>query len=353
MSVIALNRRRSVWRQRWKRTVVYAIATTLLALSPNKIAFQDLGALLVRQPPVTERWQRHLISSAFGNIRVAAISLPTPLGTTMTPSSIYAVAIVNPADVGHLIAEQSLGVGDATASMLEFPEPDRKAKADLLTSRPREQMPATSLLLAAKPEPAIPVPKTNGFARSLTANPTLAAFDTPVLAPIAFVHFCSRYPRDCKVNSNDGDRTPLSLTEEKLAELAQINRDVNNSITPQVNREGVSAEKWLVRPDRGDCNDYAVTKRHELLARGWPSHSLLLAEVMLNSGEHHLVLVVRTREGDLVLDNLNSDVRPASQTKYQWVRAQKVENPRFWSTIDVGRADRVVGLASGAPAPRL
>lgn len=101
------------------------------------------------------------------------------------------------------------------------------------------------------------------------------------------------------------------------------------------------AEQWLVAPRYGDCNDYAVTKRHELLAHGWPSHSLLLAEVEVAWGEHHLVLVVRTREDDLVLDNLKSDVRPVSQITYRWVRAQQMENPKFWSTINVTRADRV------------
>jgi len=101
------------------------------------------------------------------------------------------------------------------------------------------------------------------------------------------------------------------------------------------------AEEWLVSPRAGDCNDYAVTKRHKLLACGWPSRSLLLAEVVVPSGEHHLVLVVRSREDDLILDNLNSNVRSASQVRYQWVRAQQTKNPRFWSTVSVTRAARI------------
>jgi predicted transglutaminase-like cysteine proteinase len=39
-------------------------------------------------------------------------------------------------------------------------------------------------------------------------------------------------------------------------------------------------------------------------------NSLLLAQVVIPSGEHHLVLLVRTRESDLVLDNLAENVRP-------------------------------------------
>jgi predicted transglutaminase-like cysteine proteinase len=120
-----------------------------------------------------------------------------------------------------------------------------------------------------------------------------------------------------------------------------VNREVNRAIRPQKNVNGVMAEEWLVSPRAGDCNDYAVTKRHKLLARGWPSRSLLLAEVVIPSGEHHLILVVRSREYDFVLDNLNSKVRPVSQVRYEWVRAQQTKNRRFWCTISVARAARV------------
>ena len=67
----------------------------------------------------------------------------------------------------------------------------------------------------------------------------------------------------------------------------------------------------------------------------------MLAEVVVPSGEHHLVLVVRTREDDVVLDSLSWTVRPVSQIHYQWVRAQQAKNPKFWSMINVTRATRV------------
>jgi predicted transglutaminase-like cysteine proteinase len=175
----------------------------------------------------------------------------------------------------------------------------------------------------------------------IEANVDRIAFNKPVLAPVAFVRFCMRYQDDCKVGPMGLDRAPVPLTKARWAELAKINNDVNRAIKPEANLGGVMAEEWLVSPRRGDCNDYAVTKRHQLLARGWPSHSLLLTEVVVASGEHHLVLVVRTSEDDFVLDNLRATVRPVSQIEYAWVRAQQVENPKFWSTIDIARADRV------------
>jgi predicted transglutaminase-like cysteine proteinase len=76
-----------------------------------------------------------------------------------------------------------------------------------------------------------------------------------------------------------------------------------------------------------------VTKRHDLLALGWPSRALLLAEVVTTWGEHHLVVVVRAKEGDLVIDNLNANIRPWLKTQYRWVRVQSPQDPIMWSTV--------------------
>ena len=127
--------------------------------------------------------------------------------------------------------------------------------------------------------------------------------------------------------------------------MTTVNREVNRDIIPQRNLGGILTEKWLVSPRSGDCHDYAVTKRHDLLARGWPSRSLLLSEVVTAPGEHHLVLIVRTKDVDLVLDNLNANVRPISMTRYQWVRVKSPSNPKYWSTVSAPTQLRVAMLA--------
>jgi predicted transglutaminase-like cysteine proteinase len=60
---------------------------------------------------------------------------------------------------------------------------------------------------------------------------------------------------------------------------------------------------------------------------------LLLAEVVVPSGEHHLVVVVRVNEGDFVIDNLNANIRPWNKTQYRWVRIQTPRDPTTWATI--------------------
>jgi predicted transglutaminase-like cysteine proteinase len=69
-----------------------------------------------------------------------------------------------------------------------------------------------------------------------------------------------------------------------------------------------------------------------------------LTEVVLPSGEHHLILVVRTESGDFALDNLSANIRPVSQIRYSWVRAQSEKNPRFWTAVNFAKSDRVAML---------
>jgi predicted transglutaminase-like cysteine proteinase len=157
-------------------------------------------------------------------------------------------------------------------------------------------------------------------------------FETTTLAPMAYTQFCLRYEDECrtKIMFRGG---PVQLTAERWDDLKEVNKAVNKDIIPERNELGLAGETWLISPDRGDCNDYAVTKRHELLDRGWPARALLLSEVIVSSGEHHLVLVVRTKSGDLVLDNLTSQIKPWSRVPYRWVRIQKPNNSRLWATI--------------------
>jgi len=159
-------------------------------------------------------------------------------------------------------------------------------------------------------------------------------FEGPTLAPMAHTIFCMNYPGECAPRKIVFRGGGIKMTPERWQEVASINTDVNRAIRPQANLGGLATEKWVVAPSAGDCHDYAVTKRHELLAKGWPAHALLLAEVVTSWGEHHLVLVVRTQQGDFVADNLAADVRPLSHTSYAWVRVQTPSNPMLWAAVE-------------------
>ena len=101
---------------------------------------------------------------------------------------------------------------------------------------------------------------------------------SPTLAPFQHVRFCLRYPSDCKSNPTENERIDLDAQTTEL--LKRVNHSVNISIFPTPKSYGPNlGDGWTIAPDMGDCNDYAVTKRHELLENGLPSKALRLSVV--------------------------------------------------------------------------
>lgn len=151
-----------------------------------------------------------------------------------------------------------------------------------------------------------------------------------ILPPFGHSMFCAQYPRDCdRTRPENISGVPLA---GRLRRLNLIQQWVNNAIGPE-QADPVRLDAWSIFPRQGNCNDYAVTKRHILLESGWPSASLLLAEVrLIASGEHHLILIVRDASGDWVLDNLRPFVVRLAVTRndYIWERVQSIRDPRLW-----------------------
>jgi predicted transglutaminase-like cysteine proteinase len=172
---------------------------------------------------------------------------------------------------------------------------------------------------------------------------------SPILAPFQHVRFCLRYPADCKSDPTESSRIDLNDETSKL--LATVNRDVNAAISPMVKGYGAELQDgWTISPLKGDCNDYAVTKRHELLQKGLSSKALRLSVVQTTSGLGHLVLVVVTTTGDVVLDNLTENIRPWQETSYHWLKIQSTTDARLWyevkaPSLSLAQADSKIHLA--------
>jgi predicted transglutaminase-like cysteine proteinase len=168
------------------------------------------------------------------------------------------------------------------------------------------------------------------FERPAGLEPVIAA--RPALAPFQHVRFCLRYPRDCQPSSVKDQRVRSSPRLMSL--LRSVNDQINQAIVPtSKDYSGNLNARWAIAPSMGDCNDYAVTKRHELLRHGLPSSALRLSVSKTPDGIGHLVLIVVTTEGNLVLDNLTSAIRPWQFINYQWLKIQSSEDPRFWSIV--------------------
>lgn len=151
----------------------------------------------------------------------------------------------------------------------------------------------------------------------------------PTLSPFQHVRFCQRYPSDCEPGLRAG--APVELDSKTAILLSRINREVNAAIVParKDTVRDVSAA-WAVAPHSGDCNDYAVTKQHELLKYKLPASAVRLSEVKTSDWEGHLVLVVSTTKGELVLDNLTDEIRSWKETEYRWLKIQSKIDPHYW-----------------------
>ena len=155
----------------------------------------------------------------------------------------------------------------------------------------------------------------------------------PAQPPYGFVRFCEKNPSHCAAVDRTQER--FNATPEMLSELDRVNRNVNESVAPFTDQEiyGVT-ELWTLPLNKGDCEDYALLKRHILIKRGWPASSLLLTVVRDEEGSGHAVLTARTRQGDFVLDNKIPDVRIWNATPYDFVMRQSYVNPRVWVSLD-------------------
>jgi predicted transglutaminase-like cysteine proteinase len=148
------------------------------------------------------------------------------------------------------------------------------------------------------------------LARPVYSEPTTRN----ILPPFGHSHFCARYPRDC-------DQTPgRVISTIPLSMRWRVQEWINASISPKP-VDAAEFDAWSLFPREGNCNDYAVTKRHVLLESGWPASSLLLAEVRLVS------------TGDWVLDNMRPSVVRLEDARndYIWVRVESARNPRLWT----------------------
>ena len=155
----------------------------------------------------------------------------------------------------------------------------------------------------------------------------------PAQPPHGFVRFCEEMPNEC--GTDHGQEARFDASPARLKELDEINRTVNHAIAPATDLEvyGVN-EYWTLPKARGDCEDYALLKRHDLIGKGWPVSAMLMTVVRDEKGEGHAVLTARTLQGDYILDNKTDEIRTWNKTPYEYVMRQSYLNPRVWVALD-------------------
>jgi predicted transglutaminase-like cysteine proteinase len=146
----------------------------------------------------------------------------------------------------------------------------------------------------------------------------------PGVIPNGFHGFCVDYPTECERVEPD----TISLTVWR-ATLDRINREVNASITYTVE----TVDSWNVGPEKGDCDDYTVTKRQKLIEAGVPRGAMRAAYVLTAEETNHIFLVVSTVQGDFVLDNNDDEVVEIDRKRILRLSIQDAADPRVWWKI--------------------
>ncbi len=163
--------------------------------------------------------------------------------------------------------------------------------------------------------------------------------------PIGYLMYCLKFRQDC-------NRRAISYAHENIEDLMhKVQTSVNLHIRPTTDmRNYRKADHWTIPTNgRGDCEDFALAKRVMLLKAGLPASSLLLASAINERGEPHMVLIVRTKKQDYVLDNTKYYVKKWQELPYTWVSIQDMKNPMRWKKPDL----MMVAQLQGAEQKRL
>ena len=174
-------------------------------------------------------------------------------------------------------------------------------------------------------------------------HPAFATIAGSTSIPVGHAEFCNSHTGECGPNVRIVDT--VELTETRWGELLDVNAAVNTAVIPVTDEDLYQvAEFWTFPRGYGDCEDFVLAKRRELMARGWPASTLLISVVIEANGDGHAVLMVRTDRGDLVLDNQDGYIRLWNETPYHFIKRQSQANTGQW--VDIVDTRPAAGLAS-------
>ncbi len=164
--------------------------------------------------------------------------------------------------------------------------------------------------------------------------------------PRAYHAMCARGPMLCAADfraSTGMPGAPATMTEPRWQQVLDLNERLNDAIRPRddIDVYGVS-DYWTEGRGIGDCEDFIIAKKQALMRAGWRAEQLLYAVVEGFHRPYHAVLVLRTMDGDYVLDNLTDRIEPWEETGYDFVIRQSAAAPANWVRVS-GRAAIALG----------
>lgn len=180
----------------------------------------------------------------------------------------------------------------------------------------------------------------SNISSTLLQPATNAVIGEQTIPPAGWMQLCRDYGRDARdpCTLTRLSAVNLMLDAKTLGQLVGINLAVNTEIAPVSDMEHWrTIDKWSYPDDgKGDCEDYALEKRERLMRAGLPRQALLITVVHDKRGEGHAVLLVKTDQGDFILDNQSDEIKLWSQTDYKFLKRQSQESPNIWVEFQPG-----------------
>ncbi len=135
---------------------------------------------------------------------------------------------------------------------------------------------------------------------------------------------------------SDSGEAMIEKGSSAWAALRIVNDRVNRSVAPITDEEHWGmVERWSYPTDgAGDCEDYVLEKRRQLIAAGAPAGALMIGVVLDHEGLGHAVLIVRTSIGDLVLDNQERRILHWRDTGYAFLKRQDHRQTGRWVSLN-------------------
>src|SRR5947209_2601870 len=215
----------SVLRNRPKgaRFASFGLGLCVFALIPTEIGYQDIAALLARQPGVAERWQKRVFASAVASIQVATFSFGRPIGTSARGSATFQLASLDNQgiDITGSVTRNPLLQPPPRYQAADFPRVNRALKGDRLANPKPEIMepanppasnedPSTSNASVMGAKTAAVVPLDPELAAALNAPP-LPQYEAPASPELA--------PQGAKVAPHAASPTPREAFSVHTASL--------------------------------------------------------------------------------------------------------------------------------------
>jgi predicted transglutaminase-like cysteine proteinase len=180
--------------------------------------------------------------------------------------------------------------------------------------------------------------------------------------PTGWSDFCKRYAGECSHVDYQSPPQLIHLNAKMWKTLKSVNDTWNRIIVSASDIDHWGAiDQWdLVdasegQDHRGDCEDFALSKRKTLIERyGVPATAVLVTVVQMNERELHAILVARTDRGDFVLDNMASEVLAWDQAyaPNKYVKQLSAYNEDEWRTITQPDSEIAGSLMESLDAPQ-